>query len=49
MKAGGIFPVFFGLVQTIFTAVTFTTREKVVNIGRLTEKNISNHTEGVIL
>ena len=35
MKAFGIILVIFGLVLTIFTAVTFSIREKVVDIGKL--------------
>ncbi len=35
MKAFGIVLVIIGLALTIFTAVNFTTREKVVDIGKL--------------
>ena len=35
MKKAGIFIVILGLVLTIFTAITFFTREKVVDIGSL--------------
>jgi len=35
MKSLGVFLVVLGLALTIFTAVTFTTREKVVDIGKL--------------
>ncbi len=35
MKRAGIVILIFGLVLTIFTAVTFFTREKVVDIGSL--------------
>jgi hypothetical protein len=35
MKKAGIFIVILGLALTIFTAVTFFTREKVVDIGSL--------------
>ena len=35
MKKAGIFIVLLGLALTIFTAITFFTREKVVDIGSL--------------
>jgi hypothetical protein len=35
MKKAGIIIVIFGLALTIFTAITFFTREKVVDIGSL--------------
>ena len=35
MKKAGIFIVILGLVLTIFTSITFFTREKVVDIGSL--------------
>jgi len=35
MKAFGIILVILGLVMTIYTTVTFTTRDKVVDIGKL--------------
>jgi hypothetical protein len=35
MKKAGIFIVILGLALTIFTAITFFTREKVVEIGSL--------------
>ena len=35
MKKAGIFIVILGLVLTIFTAITFFTREKVIDIGSL--------------
>jgi hypothetical protein len=35
MKKAGIFIVIIGLALTIFTAITFFTREKVVDIGSL--------------
>lgn len=35
MKKAGIFIVILGLALTIFTAITFFTREKVVDIGSL--------------
>jgi hypothetical protein len=35
MKKAGIFIVIVGLALTIFTAITFFTREKVVDIGSL--------------
>ncbi|MCX6255233.1 MAG: hypothetical protein NTV31_12245 [Bacteroidia bacterium] len=35
MKKAGIFIIILGLALTIFTAITFFTREKVVNIGSL--------------
>ena len=35
MKKSGIFIVIVGLALTIFTAITFFTREKVVDIGSL--------------
>jgi hypothetical protein len=35
MKKGGIIIIVIGLVLTIFTAFTFFTREKVVDIGKL--------------
>jgi hypothetical protein len=35
MKKAGIFIAIIGLVLTIFTAVTFFTKEKVVDIGNL--------------
>ena len=35
MKKAGIIIVILGLILTIFTAVTFFTREKVVDIGNL--------------
>jgi uncharacterized membrane protein YidH (DUF202 family) len=35
MKKAGIFIVILGLILTIFTAVTYFTREKVVDIGSL--------------
>lgn len=35
MKKAGIFIIVIGLILTIFTAITFFTREKVVDIGSL--------------
>jgi hypothetical protein len=35
MKKAGIFIIILGLALTIFTAITFFTREKVVDIGSL--------------
>ena len=35
MKKAGIFIIIIGLALTIFTAITFFTREKVVDIGSL--------------
>jgi cytochrome b subunit of formate dehydrogenase len=35
MKAGGIVLIVLGLLLTIFTAVTYFTKEKVVEIGKL--------------
>jgi hypothetical protein len=35
MKKAGIFIIIIGLALTIFTAITFFTREKVVDIGAL--------------
>jgi hypothetical protein len=35
MKKAGIFIIVIGLVLTIFTAITYFTREKVVDIGSL--------------
>jgi divalent metal cation (Fe/Co/Zn/Cd) transporter len=35
MKTAGIFVMIIGLILTIFTAVTYFTREKIVDIGSL--------------
>ena len=35
MKKAGMFIILLGLVLTIFTAITFFTREKVVDIGKV--------------
>ena len=44
MKKAGIFIIILGLVLTIFTAVTFFTREKVADLGEVQiTRNKSHH------